>query len=336
MSYQQVVITKYGGPEVLEVITVDGLPVPQSGEVRIRTLATSASFTDTLIRRGQYFGVQQKPPFAPGYDVVGVVDALGAGVTGLIPGQRVAALTITGAYSEYVCLPAADCSPVPDDVDPAEAVSLVLTYVTAYQMLHRFAKVEPAGRILIHGASGAVGTALLQLGKLQNLEMVGTAARDHLALVACLGATPIDYRAEDFVERIGQLHPAGVDAVFDGIGGKNFKRSFSCLRQGGRLIAYGSYATAPDGRSNSIGSYSALMLRAWLTPGKSAAIYSITGLKKKHPEWYRADLLELLRLLKLGNIKPVIAHQLPLTEAADAHRMLEARHFAGKIVLVSG
>ncbi|MFN8414496.1 MAG: zinc-binding dehydrogenase [Anaerolineales bacterium] len=211
-----------------------------------RHLATSACFTDTMIRKGIYYGVKQKPPFAPGYDVVGVIDELGEGVTHLKVGQRVADLTVTGAYAEYMCIPAAHCVSVPESVDASEAVSLVLTYITAYQMLHRIAKVKRSDRILVHGASGAVGTALIQLGILHGLEIYGTASKASREPVSTLGATPIDYQDENFVHYINELTPKGVDAVFDAIGGANFARSFQCLRKGGVLVAYGSYGCNPD------------------------------------------------------------------------------------------
>ena len=335
MSFQKVVITRYGGPEVLQVVTEETLPVPQAGEVRLKMLATSACFTDTLVRKGTYYGIRQKPPFAPGYDVVGVVDAVGAGVTHLRVGQRVADLTVTGAYAGYLCLPTETCVPVPDSADVAEAVSLVLTYITAYQMLHRSAKVKRGARVLIHGASGAVGTALIQLGQLLDLEMYGTVSSANRDLVASLGATPIDYQREDFVARLLSLTPPGVDAAFDGLGGSSFSRSFKCLRAGGTLVAYGSYNAATGKESGGMLSYGTLMLRSALTRNKSASIYSIAPLKHKHPDWFRADLAELLRLLEQGQIKPVISQRLPLIDAAKAHDLLEKRGIKGKLVLIA-
>ena len=166
MSYRRVIITGFGGPEVLQLVEEAALPETKPGEVRIRVLVTSAAFTDVMIRKGKYPDVKDKPPFSPGYDMVGVVDKLGDGATRFKVGQRVADLTVIGAYSEYLCLPESRLTPAPDGLDPAEAVSLVLSYVTAYQMLHRIAKVKRNQRILVHGAGGAVGTAMLQLGKL--------------------------------------------------------------------------------------------------------------------------------------------------------------------------
>ena len=334
MSYKKIVITQYGGPDVLRVVEESELPKPQKGEVRIKTLATSACFTDTMIRKGIYYGVKQKPPFAPGYDVVGVVDELGEGVTHLQVGQRVADLTVTGAYAEYMCIPAAHCVPIPESVDASDAVSLVLTYITAYQMLHRIAKVKRGDRILVHGASGAVGTALIQLGILHGLEIYGTASNVTRELVSSLGATPIDYQDENFVQYVNELNPKGVDAVFDAIGGANFTRSFQCLRDGGVLVAYGSYNSAIGKESGAMLSYTALMFRSALTAGKSASIYSIVPFKEKHPDWFVDDLIQLMHLLEQKKIKPVISKKMPLTDAMKAHQLLEARGVKGKIVLL--
>jgi len=251
MGYKRIIITEFGGPEVLKMIDETIMPKPKTGEVRVKVLVTGAAFTDVMIRKGKYPDVKEKPPFSPGYDMVGVVDELGEGVTRFKVGQQVADLTVIGAYSEYLCLPDSRLTPVPEGIDPAETVSLVLSYVTAYQMLHRVAKVKRGQRILIHGAGGAVGTAMMQLGKLLDLEMYGTASKSKHELVKRLSATPIDYKGEDFVERIHSLTGDGVDSVFDPIGGDNFKRSFNALRRGGKLVAYGFY-NAVMGKGGSI------------------------------------------------------------------------------------
>jgi NADPH2:quinone reductase len=174
MSYKRVIIKQFGGLEVLKVIEESTLPEPKVGEVRIKVIVTSVAFTDTMIRKGQYPDVKEKPPFSPGYDMIGLVEKLREGVTKFKIGQKVADLKVIGAYSEYIYLPESRLTPVPDELDPTEAVSLVLTYVTAYQMLHRYAKIKSKQRILIHGAAGAVGTAILQRSKLLDLEMYGT------------------------------------------------------------------------------------------------------------------------------------------------------------------
>ncbi len=333
MSYKRVVITRFGGPEVLKLIVEPTLPEPKAGEVRVKVLATSAAFTDAWIRKGTYPDVKEKPPFSPGYDMVGVVDKLGEGVTGLRVGQRVADLTVIGAYSEYICLPASRLTTVPEGLDPAEAVSLVLSYVTAYQMLHRMAKVQRGQRILVHGAGGAVGTALLQLGKLLDLEMYGTASQSKLELVRGLGATPIDYKSEDFVAVTRRLTGDGVDAAFDPIGGDNFKRSFSALRRGGTLVAYGFYnVTMGKGGSVPLDFMKIQLWNLWPN-GRSAAFYSIGGSRQKQPAWFSEDLTALFGLLAQDKIKPVIAAQMPLAEASRAHELIEKAEVQGKIVL---
>lgn len=332
--YQRVIITKFGDPQVLEVVE-DVLRAPKHGEVRVRVLATSACFTDTMIRKGIYPDVKKMPPFSPGYDVVGVIDAVGPGIAELQKGQKVAALTVTGAYSEYIYLDNNDCVPIPETIDPSEAVSLVLSYVTAYQMLHRIGKVKNGDRILVHGASGAVGTALIQIGKLLDLEMYGTASTENQEYVKELGAIPIDYKKQDFVEKMASLEPPGVDVVFDAIAGDNFKRSFNCLRKGGTVVAYGTFNASIGKQSqfSSMMSCLGLLLRGWLPNNKHSKIYSIAVLKKKYPSWFKEDLSVLLSMLENKQIKPVISETFSLLDARDAHILLESRGVKGKIVL---
>ena len=334
MSYKRVVITEFGGAEVLKLIEETELPEPKPGEVRVKVLATSAAFTDVMIRKGQYPDVKEKPPFSPGYDMVGVVDKLGEGVTHAQVGQRVADLTVIGAYAEYLCLPESRLTIVPEGLDPAEVVSLVLSYVTAYQMLHRVANVKRGQRILITGAGGAVGTAMLQLGKLLDLEMYGTASKAKHDLVRQLGATPIDYQSEDVAASIRRLTPDGVDAAFDGVGGDSFKQSFGALRRGGKLVAYG-FSNAVLGRGGSI-PLDFMRVTLWnLWPnGRSTAFYSIGSLRKQHPDWFREDLTRLFDLLAQNKIKPVIGARVPLAEALHAHELVEHAQVQGKIVLM--
>ncbi len=333
MSYQRVVITQFGSVKVLKLIEETELPEPSFGEVRVKVLVTGANFTDVMIREGKYPDVQKKPPFSPGYDMVGVVDKLGEGANRFEVGQRVAALTVIGAYSEYICLPESRLIPVPDELDLAEAVSLVLSYVTAAQMLHRIAKVKRGQRILIHGAGGAVGTAMIQLGNLLNLEIYGTASKLKHELVASLGATPIDYKTEDFVERIKTMTGDGVDACFDPIGGGHLKRSFSVLRQQGILVSYGFY-NAVIGKGGSI-PLDLLKLKLWniLPNGRSTAFYSIGALRQKHPSWFAEDLSKLFDLLAQRKIEPIISQVIPLSEVKQAHDLIENAKVQGKIIL---
>src|SRR5678816_3544528 len=164
MRHQRIVVSQYGGPDALQLIEED-VPKPKAGEVRVRVLAAGVAMPDVMAREGIH-PETPRVPYTPGWDLVGVVDAIGGEVAGFNLGQVVAAMPINGAYAEYVCLKLDELVPIPPGLDPGEAVSLVLNYITAYQMLHHSAKAKPGQSILIHGASGGVGTALLQLGRL--------------------------------------------------------------------------------------------------------------------------------------------------------------------------
>jgi NADPH:quinone reductase-like Zn-dependent oxidoreductase len=246
VRHTRIVVTHYGGPDALQVLEEE-CPEPKNGEARVRVLAAGVSLPDIMMREGIH---PETPPlpFTPGWDLIGVVDRLGDGISELEPGQIVAALPITGAYAEFVCLPQRELVPVPSGLDAAEAVSLVLNYVTAYQMLHRSAHVRPGQRVLIHGAAGGVGSALLQLGRLAGLELYGTCSSRGASAVADLGGLPIDYQHQDFVEEMHRLTSEGVDVVFDGIGGTHIWRSRQALRPGGRVVAYGLTASLRGGR----------------------------------------------------------------------------------------
>jgi NADPH:quinone reductase-like Zn-dependent oxidoreductase len=344
VKHTRIVVTRYGGPDELRLVEEE-CPEPKDGDVRVRVLAAGVSLPDLMMREGVH---PETPtlPFTPGWDLVGVVDRLGEGVSGIEPGQTVAALPIIGAYAEFVCLPQRELVPVPSGLDPAEAVSLILNYITAYQMLHRSVKVRPGQRVLIHGAAGGVGSALLQLGRLAGLEMYGTCSSQAASAVSDLGGIPIDYRHQDFVKEIHRLTRDGVDAVFDGIGGTHIWRSRKALRSGGTVVAYGLTSSLRGGRLASGRSGSRHRFRAiaifglyiaggWLLPGRKRVVpYSIQWLKRLKPAWFREDLTALFDLLRQQKIKPLIAQRLPLAEARHAHELLGKGGVIGKIVLV--
>lgn len=339
VKFKRVIATRRGGPEVLQ-IREEELAEPGPGEVRVRVLAAGVSFADIFMREGFHpEALLRRFPFTPGWDIVGVVDALGVGVAGLELGQRVAALPIVGGYSEFAFLAAEELVPVPPGVDAAEAVSLILNYVTAYQMLHRSAQARTGELALVHSAAGGVGTALLQLGAIAGLQLYGTASAGKHAAVSALGATPIDYRSVDFVEQCLALEPRGFDMVFDGIGGGHLLRSLRVLRRGGRLLAYGLGSTSADGRQ-SLGRIAATCM-GWIAAfshnllpgGKKVSLYSIQMLKRRRPGWFREDLGTLLDLLAERRVEPVIAARLDLSEAARAQELLAEGSTVGKIVL---
>jgi NADPH:quinone reductase-like Zn-dependent oxidoreductase len=334
MRYRRVVITRYGAPDVLEIVE-DDLRDARPGEVRVKVLAAGVSWADYMMRQGVYPG-QPRAPLTPGYDVVGVVDQNGPGASRYPLRQRVAALAIYGGHSEYVFVPEEELVPVPDELDPAEAVCLVLNYVTAYQMLHRVLKLLSGRRLLVHSAAGGVGTALLQLGKLIGLQMFGTASQSKLALVEKLGARPIDYRSEDFVAWIRHLTGDGVDLVCDSIGGAHWLRSYRCLRAGGTLVAFGSQAALVKGRKDLVKTLATFVVAAllYVRPGsRRFAFYSITTMRRRHPDWFREDLVTLFQMFRDKKIQPIVAERLPWTEARRANELLERGAVQGKIVL---
>jgi NADPH2:quinone reductase len=344
VSNTRIIVTHYGGPDALQVVEEE-CPEPKRGEVRVKVLAAGVALPDVMAREGIH---PETPPvpFTPGWDLVGVVDRLGDDVSGIEPGQVVTAMPISGAYAEFVCLPQRELVAVPSGLDAAEAVSLVLNYITAYQMLHRSAKAKAGQRVLIHGASGGVGSALLQLGRLVGLEMYGTCSSHGAPTVSELDGIPIDYQHQDFVKEIQRLTGEGVDVVFDGIGGSNAWRSREALRRGGKVVVYGFTGSLSGGRLASgrsggrhrfreaagLGWY---VLRSWLLPGRKHLVpYSIQTLKRLKPAWFRQDLLTLLDLLQQQKIKPLIAQRLPLAQARQAHELLGKGGVTGKIVLL--
>jgi NADPH:quinone reductase-like Zn-dependent oxidoreductase len=344
LKHTRIIVTHYGGPDELRVIEEE-CPEPKPGEVRVRVLAAGVSLPDVMMREGIH-PETPRLPFTPGWDLVGVVERLGKGVSGIEPGLIVAALPIYGAYAEFVCLPYRELVPVPPGLDVAEAVSLILNYVTAYQMLHRSAKVAPGQRALIHGAAGGVGSALLQLGRIAGLEMYGTCSSGGASTVSDLGGLPIDYQQQDFVKEIHNLTKEGVEVVFDGIGGTHIWRSRKALCRGGKVVAYGLTGSLRGGRLASgrsggrhrirgIAVFGLYIIAGRLFPGrKRVALYSIQWLKRLRPKWFRQDLIALFDLLQQRKIKPLIARRFPLAEARQAQELLGKGGVTGKIVLV--
>jgi NADPH2:quinone reductase len=337
VKYHRIVQTPKGGVEFVE----DELRDPRPGEVRLKIQFAGVSFADMLMREGIHPEARRKP-FTPGWDVVGVVEKLGDGVTSVKMGDLVAAMPIVGGYAEYICLPETELVPVPASVDPAVAVCLVLNYITAYQMLHRTAEARPGETALIHSAAGGVGTALLQLSTLHDVAAYGTASKKKLETVKTLGGVPIDYQHADFVQRVGEFTDGGVDLVFDGIGGWNLRRSLQALAFGGRLVAYGFQSSLIGGKRTATkvlldaAGWSTAFALNLITPDKRLLIYSIQMLKRRHPDWFREDLEALFDLLAEGKIKPLIADRLPLREVAVAHERLSSAAVVGKIVLHCG
>jgi len=343
VKYSRIIVSKFGGPENLYLIEEE-IPEPSANQVRVKILTAGVSLADVLIREGIHpESLFKRPPLCIGWDIVGVVDKIGdkgSRTSTWRIGDTVAALPIIGGYAEYLCIPSEQLVPVPHGLDPAEVVSVILNYTTAYQMLHRSAHLESGESVLVHGGAGGVGTALLQLGRLQDLEMYATCSLSKQKIVSELGGMPIYYKAVDFVQEIFRLTYDGVDAVFDGIGTESLMRSYRTLRTGGRLIGYG-FGSKPKERLSRTGQIASNVVN-WirilalnLIPDSRKVIpYSIQTLKRRKPEWFREDLQIVFNLLKQQKIKPIISTRLPLHQAVQAHELLESGSVTGKIVLI--
>ncbi len=331
MKYQKILVSHIGGTETIQLIE-EQFQKPKGDQVAVKILACGVAFADILIRYGDYPGVP-KPPLTPGYDLIGEVQSVGPLVKSIKPGDQVAALTVFGSYSQYINLPENWLVKIPNDLNPIKSAALTLNYVTAYQMMVRMAKCARGQRVLIHGASGGVGTALMQLGQLYSLEMIGTASASKHAMLEKYGVTPIDYQTQNF-EQILKDHP--VDLIFENIGGENLTKSLAVLNKGGKMIVYGARTSLKLEKRFQKGLLMQSILKSFLynllPNGKKVQFYAINA--RKNPEQFRQDLTHIFQQFAQGNLDPEIGAVYPLQEAAAANRLMEMRQHSGKIILV--
>ncbi|MET8848926.1 medium chain dehydrogenase/reductase family protein [Amycolatopsis sp. NPDC004625] len=334
MNVTEIVLPGLVEPDGLRVEHRE-LPPLAAGEALLRVEASGVSFAEQQMRRGKYY--DQPPfPFVPGYDVVGTV--LEA-EDGALVGRRVAAMTKIGGWRSHLAVPAADLVPVPDALDAADAETFVVNGITAYQMLHRTAKVRAGGTILVHGASGGVGSTLVQLARAAGIRVIGTASARNSGVVTALGATALDYRG-DVPARVRELAPGGVDAVFDHVGGPGIVDSFRLLAPGGTLVAYGSASTVNTGGNPKPAVLKLLARLLWwnvLPNRRGAHFYNVWG-GKRNLARFRArlaeDLTAVFALAAKGQLTAQVAARIPLTEAGKALALAESGTVTGKVVLV--
>jgi NADPH:quinone reductase-like Zn-dependent oxidoreductase len=334
MKYKSILVSRFGGPEVLQIVEND-LRLPAAGEARIKVLAAAVSRPDVTVRQGKalYTGtpLEQKLPFVPGYAVIGDVEAVGEGVHEVKAGDQVGVLTVTGGYTEYLYWKSNRLIPVPAGVEPAEAVTLMLNYLVAYQALHRSAKVKSGETALIIGASGGIGTALLQLGRLSTIKMYAIASKSKHDILLEYEATPIDYHTQDYVEVIRMLEPEGLDVVLDGMMRLDYiRRSLPLLRRGGRMVSFGEPASLGE-LFRILAAAAGVKLRP---NGKSFKLYGTSTYFLGNRKPYLEDWQTLFKLLEQGSIKPIIAARFPILEAGAANAMLESGRVVGNVVLL--
>ncbi|MFE3736917.1 medium chain dehydrogenase/reductase family protein [Streptomyces sp. NPDC059134] len=337
-GFVEVVLPGKVAPEGLR-IRRGTVPVAGPGQVVIRMEATGVSFAEQQMRRGRYY--DQPPfPFVPGYDLVGTVLSAGEGVGPGLIGTRVAAMVKVGGWASHVCVDAADTVPVPDGVGAAEAETLVVNGITAWQMLHREARVRAGQTILVHGVNGGVGSVLAEFAHLAGVKVIGTASARHHDALRERGIVPVDYHTEDVAARVRALAPGGVDAVFDHIGGRSVVDSWHLLAPGGALVSYGTASTRDDEGSKQWPVIK-LLGRVWLwnalPNGRSACFYNVWAgralAKDRFRARLRADLTEVFDALLRGDVTVRIAARLPLARAGEAMRLAESGTVAGKVVL---
>ncbi|MFJ3220157.1 medium chain dehydrogenase/reductase family protein [Kitasatospora sp. NPDC086801] len=334
----QVVLPGIVTPEGLQ-LRHGAVPTAGRGQVLIAMEASGVSFAEQQMRRGRYY--DQPPfPFVPGYDLVGRVLATGEDVDPGLAGQRVAALVKVGGWASHVVVDAADAVPVPDGLTAAEAETVVVNGITAWQLLHRRARVRAGQRVLVHGAAGGVGSVLVQLARAAGVQVIGTASARHHDALRDLGVTPVDYRTEDVAARVRELAPGGVDAVFDHVGGRSVIDSWHLLAPGGTLVAYGSASTRDDTGSKQWPVLK-ILARTWLwntlPNGRRAHFYNIWAGRALGRDRFRArlrsDLAQVFAAVARGDVTARIAARLPLARAAEALRLAESGTVSGKIVL---
>lgn len=334
----QVVLPGLVAPEGLKIHQT-AVPDAGRGQIVIAMEATGVSFAEQQMRRGRYY--DQPPfPFVPGYDLVGRVLTTGQGVDPGLVGRRVAALVKVGGWASHVVVDAEDAVQVPDGLAAAEAETVVVNGITAWQMLHRRARVRAGQTVLVHGASGGVGSVLAQLARAAGVKVIGTASARHHDALRELGVIPVDYRVGDVPAQVRELAPGGVDAVFDHVGGRSVTDSWHLLAPGGTLIAYGSASTRDDTGSKQWPVLK-ILARTWLwnilPNGRHAHFYNIWAgralSKDRFRDRLRADLTEVFAALGRGDVTARIAAQLPLTKAAEALRLAESGTVTGKVVL---
>ncbi|MBO3749805.1 zinc-binding dehydrogenase [Streptosporangiaceae bacterium NEAU-GS5] len=345
MEATEIVLAAVGEPESLQVRT-RRLPALRAGQALVRVEASGVSFAEQQMRRGKYY--DQPPfPFVPGYDLVGTVEALGGDTDGdtdgaIAVGRRVAALTKIGGWADRVILDVADLVPVPDGVDAAAAETVVVNGVTAWRMLHGAARVRAGETIVVHGASGGVGSTLVQLARHAGIRVIGTASPAGHDRLRELGAIPVDYK-DDVPAHVRRLAPDGVAAVFDHVGGPGIADSWRMLARGGTLVAYGSASTRDKPGSGMLTVFKLVArLAMWnaLPNGRHATFFNLWAGKARHLGRFRAalrdDLSQVFALLAGGHITAQVARTFPLTDAAAALRFAEAGGFTGKVVILPG
>ena len=344
MTNKKAIIKEFGKPSVIQIET-ENIPEPKAGEARIKIEASTVSSTDIFIRKGIYPLLKQKPPFTLGYDFVGIVDKIANDITNVKVGDRVSSIVMVGGNADYICSNASELSTIPKDIKAEEAACFSLSGISAYQMFTHFANVKQGQRILVHGGSGAIGDTLLQLGKLNNCQMVSTASVSKHSLIKRYGAVAIDYNSSNYFNELKSNAGNGFDAIFDFTNQASFNNDIKLLKKGGTLVTYAVFTSSLNIQKKTFFNFMAfgmdfgkmMMKLAWWNKfsGKKALFYGSSDSKKAFPERHQNDLNNLFLLLQQGKIKPTIYQVLTINEVETAHQQLQNGKVQGQIVILN-
>ncbi len=332
------VITRYGGPEVLQLQESED-PQPGSGEVLIHVVRAGLNFAEISARVGLYPDAP-KPPVTVGYEVAGTVAAVGEGVTRVKPGQRVLALTRFKGHADRAVVAEPFVTPIPDAMGFDHAAALPVNYLTAYHMLFWVHQLRPGARVLLHMAAGGVGQAVIQLCRqVEGVELFGTASASKHPMLREGGVQhPIDYRTRDYAAAVREITGGrGVDLILDALGGPDWAKNYDLLAPAGHLICFGWANMVGGQKRNLLHVASQLTRTKFFTPmGLMNENRTVSGVNLGHL-WGEAALLakhmdRLLELYARGEIAPLVDRVFPLSEGADAHRYIQDRKNVGKVV----
>lgn len=306
------------------------LPIrePGAGQVLIKVERAGVAFGDIMRSSGKYTRIKAYP-MVPGYDVAGRIEKIGRGINDFRPGDEVTAYCQTGGYARYLTIDSSLALLLPEGLGFDKAVALNLNYLTAWQMMHRVAGLKHGDSAFTHSAAGGVGSAILDIARLEGIRMFGSCSRGKLDFVRGLGADAIDYQAVDFVDYVLSKEPGGVDAAFEALGPANAAATRRVVRKGGHLVLFGYLGTfSSDAGRREMLKLPGLLL---MNRGRKTSLYGINPFARR--DWYREDLGKLLSLAAAGKLSPVIDSVLTLKHAAEAHERLLSGAVRGKIIL---
>ncbi len=329
-------LVKFGAPEKAFEIREHEIPTAGEGEVLVKVEGFGLNFADIMARKGLYQDCPPKPAVI-GYDVVGEVAAIGAGVDHVSVGDRVSALTRFGGYAEYAITTKEAVAPIPKDMSLGVGLALATQYCTAYFCAEEMIQLHEGDHVLIHAAAGGVGTALVQWAKHRNCVIFGTASESKFEHIKKQGVHhPINYREKDFYSEIkAKIGERGLDVVFDAIGGKTFKKGWKLLGSGGRIVGFGASdltgSKTPFGKLGTVLGFGLWHPVQLLTSSKSMLGVNMLRIADDRPASFQRVFRKVIEHTESGVFAPVASQEFAFEDLPKAHDFLESRKSIGKV-----